>query len=50
LTDSIENWKADWSALRAKVDKERRSTMTSMNTSMSLPDKGSNIHDMNSTF
>lgn len=56
LTESIENWKADWSALRAKVEEERRSTTTSMNTSMSMLDKGgghayhSTMDDMNSTF
>ncbi|KAL1901399.1 hypothetical protein Sste5346_001804 [Sporothrix stenoceras] len=53
LTESIENWKADWSALRAKVGEERRSTTTSMNTSMSLLDKDNSsntYNDMNSTF
>lgn len=55
LTESIENWKADWSALRARVEEERRSTTTSMNTSMILLDKddsnNSNTYsDVNSTF
>ncbi|KIH94714.1 hypothetical protein SPBR_03695 [Sporothrix brasiliensis 5110] len=55
LTESIENWKADWSALRAKVDEERRSTTTSMNTSMNLLDKSgshsyNSMDDLNSTF
>ncbi|ERS96354.1 hypothetical protein HMPREF1624_07264 [Sporothrix schenckii ATCC 58251] len=55
LTESIENWKADWSALRAKVDEERRSTTTSMNTTMGLLDKSgsysyNSMDDLNSTF
>ncbi|CAK7223759.1 hypothetical protein SCUCBS95973_005288 [Sporothrix curviconia] len=52
LTESIENWKADWFALRAKVDEERRSATASLTVSMSLLDQNNNssMNDMNSTF
>ncbi|CAK7217432.1 hypothetical protein SBRCBS47491_003164 [Sporothrix bragantina] len=52
LTESIENWKADWFALRAKVDEERRSATASMTVSMSLldPNYNNSINDINSTF
>ncbi|CAK7198915.1 hypothetical protein SEUCBS139899_001583 [Sporothrix eucalyptigena] len=51
LAESIENWKADWSALRAKVNEERRSTTASMTASMSLHNRNNSIlSDINSTF
>lgn len=51
LTESIENWKADWFALRAKVDEERRNATASVSVCMSLLEQDRSImNDMNSTF
>ncbi|CAK7267444.1 hypothetical protein SEPCBS119000_002556 [Sporothrix epigloea] len=51
LTESIENWKADWFALRDKVDEERRYASASVKAYMRLPEQDrSIIGGVNSTF